>query len=168
MTELVRMAYHEAGHVLVARQMGRRVESVSVSLNGGTTRGDPLPPDASPAEIEQSLVVVFAGRFAERHAPPELFVPTAWSDPYFTPGEAEAEHLAATNGEAERPTDDDVVAHYADRVGAEAVERAQALAEELVWRADGLGDLERLANELMRRNHLGGAEVEQLLEKERR
>jgi hypothetical protein len=166
MSELPRLAYHEAGHALVARSLGRRVDSVSVTLDGGATRGSPLAQDASPAEVEQALTVVFAGRCAERHAPAALYVPREWADdPYFTVGEMTAQDVAAKNGDSERPSDDDVVAHLSARIDAEAVDRARALAEELVWRQAELGRLEALASELLRRSHLSGEEVEEILEK---
>jgi hypothetical protein len=166
MSELPRLAYHEAGHALVARSLGRRVDSVSVTLGVAATRGAALARDASADEVEAALTVVFAGRCAERHAPAALYVPREWADdPYFTVGEMTAQDVADKEGDRERPSDDDVVAHLSARLDAAAADRARALAEELVWREAEVGRLEALATELMRRNHLSGADVEAILEK---
>lgn len=69
MSERVRIAYHEAGHALIARSLGRALESVSLSFAGGLVRQEPLAENATDDEIERALVVVFAGPEAERYAP---------------------------------------------------------------------------------------------------
>lgn len=165
-----RVAYHEAGHALVAIQVGRPVESVGLLRGGGATRGFPLAQDASPEEIVRALTVVLAGSAAEAHAPalagPSIrAVPSADTDPWLSPAGELAAELAEDEDPAQaRPSDDDLVAHWQDRIGPEAVERARALASELVEREAALGRLHLLALELLRRRHLSGAEVTATLE----
>jgi hypothetical protein len=162
--ERLRIAYHEAGHALVARSLGRRVDSVSLAPDrGGAMRGEPLGPDATDEELERALVVVFAGSEAERYAPSGPDPARNGDDPWFSDGEMAAMALNEKS-EEKRPSDEDVIAHYTARIGAEAVERARELAAELVDRLAALGRLELLADELLWRSHLTGGDVERLLE----
>jgi ATP-dependent Zn protease len=158
----VRLAYHEAGHALVARSLGRRVESVSLSLKGGLVRQEPLESGATDEEIERALVVVFAGCEAEQYAPFGPDPKRNGDDPYFTDGELAAMALGDESGDV--PSDEDVVAHYTERIGEEATERARSLAAELVERKHAIGQLKLLADELLWRNHMTGEDVERLLE----
>jgi hypothetical protein len=162
----VRGAYHEAGHVLVSRSLGRPVESVSAAPqgSGGVTRGVPLPPDATADEIEQALVVVFAGEAAEEYADRAAAPASNGNDhdPWFTVGELEA--LADVGESAGTPSDRAAVDHYRELIGEERVERARALAAELVWRLATVGQLSKLAAELSTRNRLTSDEIEQILQ----
>jgi hypothetical protein len=152
--------------VLVARALGRRVHSVSVTLEDGAVRGAALAQDASPAEVEQALAVAFAGVCAERHVPREP-MPRIWTrkNPWLSGGEATAQALAVENGDSKRPHDGELIAYWEGQIGSEAVERARALAEELVEREAAIGRLETLAIELLFRSHLSGADIEQILER---
>jgi len=62
------------------------------------------------------------------------------------------------------PSDDEVIRHYTERLGEEAIERAREWAVELVAREATIGRLELLADELLWRSHLTGDDVERLLE----
>jgi hypothetical protein len=156
----VRLAWHEAGHALIARSLGRRVESVSIGPGGGAVREEPLAPNGTDEEIESSLAVVFAGLEAERYAPsgPER----NGDSPWFTPEEVAM--LEAEPVLADGPSDDAVVEHYESRLGAEAVERARELSRELVMREHVIGRLGQLAGELLWRHELTGPDLERLLE----
>lgn len=125
-------------------------------------RGESLAPEATDEELERGLVVVFAGQEAERYAPSGPDPNRNGDDPYFTEGELA--YLALKDESGEVPSDVDVITHYTERLGEEAVERARSLAAELVERMHVLGKLERLADELLWRNHLTGEDVERLLE----
>jgi hypothetical protein len=160
-----RAAFHEAGHVLVALSLGRSVESVSVTplAGGGVTIGEPLRGDATPEEIEAALTVAFAGEAAEQYAD-EAVAPVRngdGGDPYFTVGELAA--LADADTADGRPSDGEAIDYYRDRIGAEAVERARALAVELVWRHAALGRLSLLAGEIFARHHITNTELEQII-----
>jgi hypothetical protein len=86
----LRLAYHEAGHALVATRLGRQVDSVSISPLGGVVAEEALAPGGSVEEIERGLTVVFAGRLAEQYAPDEA----PDYDPTLTASEVEAFFLA--------------------------------------------------------------------------
>lgn len=161
MSERVYTAYHEAAHALVALSLGRRIESVSLGPGGGMLRGEPLAPDATDEEIELGLTVVFAGSEAERYAPSGPDPQRNGDDPYFTSGELAAMALKDESGDV--PSDEDVIRHYTERLGEEAIERARSLAAELVEREAAIGRLELLADELLWRNHLTGDDIERLL-----
>jgi hypothetical protein len=60
------------------------------------------------------------------------------------------------------PSDEDVIAHYTERLGPEAIEDARSFAAELVEREFRIGRLERLADELLWRPSLSGEEIEVL------
>jgi hypothetical protein len=156
--EHVRTAYHEAGHALVARDLGRRVDSISVGVGGGFLRQEPLAPNGTDEEIERALVIIFAGAEAEKHAPDVPWQGNG-GDPWLTDGELAI--LAARDENP--PSDEAAIEHYTERIGAEAVERARELAAELVERMHAIGRLERLADELLFRGHLTGDDVERLL-----
>jgi hypothetical protein len=161
-----RGAFHEAGHALVSRALGRSVASVSINplSGGGVTIGEPLRGDATPKEIEAALTVAFAGEAAEEYADGAVTPVRNGSsaDPYFTLGELSA--LADADTANGRPSDGEAIDHYRARIGAEAVERARALAVELVWREASLGRLSLLAGEIFARHHLNDTEIEQILE----
>jgi ATP-dependent Zn protease len=154
-------AYHEAAHALVARALRQPVESVTVSPIGtGVLHTSPLPPDASDEEIARRLTIVLAGKEGERHAP-RLTAEQNGADRWFTVAELEA--LVAEDDLQELPSDEDVLAHYSERIGAEAVEKARTLAAELVERAYVVGYLEKVADELLWRTTLTGDDLERLL-----
>ena len=161
MSERVATAWHEAGHALVARALGRRVESVSIGMRGGSMRQEPLPPDASDEEIESALVVVLAGAEAERLAPAGPAPERNGDDPWLSDGELAA--IAAEDSSGDRVSDEDVIARFAERIGEEAIERARELAAELVLRYAALGRLEQLADEILFRSHLTGDDLDRLL-----
>jgi hypothetical protein len=162
----VKAAYHEAGHALVAKSLGRAVESVSVAPLGvgGAVNGEPLPSDATPDQIEKALVVAFAGQAAEEYADRAAAPASNGSvgDPYFSLGELSA--LADSEAARDKPRDREVIAYYRDLIGDEAVQRAHELAVELVWRFASLGRLSLLAGELCARNHLTNTEIDEILE----
>ena len=56
-----------------------------------------------------------------------------------------------------------MLAHYTERIGPEAVEKARTLAAELVERAHVVGYLEKVADELLWRTTLTGDDLEALL-----
>jgi ATP-dependent Zn protease len=160
------VAYHEAGHALVALDFKRRVDSVSLVPGGGRMRQEPLAPDATGEEIERALVVIFAGAEAERYAPPKSWERNG-GDPWLTDGElamlARPETDEARSDDEKRPSDEDVIAHYTERIGSEAIERAREFAREYVERLHVVGRLKRLADELLFRGHLTGDDVERLM-----
>jgi hypothetical protein len=120
-------------------------------------RQEPLPPDATDDEIKQGLVVVFAGQEAERYAPRERND----DDPWLTPQE-----LAMLDAEPvvlDAPTDEAVVEHFTERLGAEEIEDARDFAAEIMERHWRVGRLGQLADELLWRTSLTGEDVERLL-----
>jgi hypothetical protein len=135
-SETNRVAYHEAGHVLVGLGLGRQIDSASLALHGGgVTKFVKGAVDATLEQLERGLVMLFADKAAERFAPSFAF-PGTWSDddPWLWPSEELAAEVASDKNPDIRglPTDEDQVGRIEARVGAEAVERARALAEELV------------------------------------
>ena len=162
----VRAAWHESAHAVTALRLGRHVESVSLDpLTGaGVTVAEPLSPDASPAEVERALVVALAGREGERWVPelPSRASENGRDDPYLSAQGLAA--MVAVEESAERPTDEDVIAHYEERIGAEAVERAGALARELVERSAVVGQLELVADALLLHAHLDARDLEAILD----
>jgi hypothetical protein len=159
----LRLAYHESGHALIARDLGRRVESVAISPDGGAVHEEPLAPNGTPEEIERGLVVVFAGLAAQNYAPPGPISPAALekadSNGGIVPGLVA---LRDVDFQA-TPSDDDVVEHYRERIGDEAVERAKVLAYQLVDRKYLIGQLQQIADELLWRGVLSGDDLEKLL-----
>lgn len=154
-------AYHEAAHVLAARFLGRSVESVSLAFASGVVQQEPLKPDATDEEIKHGLVVVLAGSAAERYAPAGPAPEQNGGDPWFT--ESELAAMDAVDGQAERPSDEDVIEHYRARIGDEAIEDARDFAAEIVERMYRSGRLESLADEILFRGHLTGDDIERLL-----
>lgn len=159
MSLALRVAYHEAGHALAAHFLGRRVESVSIGPGGGgAVRQEPLPAEATDEQIKHGLVVVFAGPEAERYAPAEV---RDDDEPWLTPQEMvvlDAEPVVLGGA-----SDEDVIAHYTERLGPEEVEDARAFAAEIVERQYRAGRLEQLADELLWRTSLAGEDIELLL-----
>lgn len=157
----LRYCYHEAGHALIARDLGRKVESLAASAVGGAVREEALAPNGTEEEIRRGLLVVFAGREGEKYAP--LDRPAkAEENGHVSVGELEAlslTHLALESA----PSDEAVIAHYTERIGREAVEEARELAVELVARKAATGTLERLADELSWRGVITGDELEVIL-----
>jgi len=161
MTGHVRLAFHESGHVLTALRFGRKVDRVSISAVGGSVKEEAFAPDATTEQIREGLVVTFAGREAERFAPEQ--VPAASSNGGMSPMELEA--LATIERDlASAPSDEQILLHYEERVGAETVEEARALAREFVARSHATGALERIADELLWRQVLTGDEVVAILD----
>ena len=161
----IRLAYHEAGHALVALSFGARVKSVSFGPDGGFVRREPLTPGETPEEIERDLVIAFAGPEAERYAPQTW---DQWNHgPWLTDGEERALQATPGTGDSplswELPSDKDVIEEYTKQLGDEFVERAREFAVELVDRAYRTGRLEKLADELFIRGDLTGEEIERLL-----
>jgi hypothetical protein len=109
-------------------------------------------------------VVIFADAAAEGCAPPEAASNGhAASKVWFDDGELTAlAHVADT---AEVPADSEIVDRIAERIGDVAVQRARDLALELVEREHMLGRLEHVAGELLRRNHLSGDDIEEILQR---
>jgi len=158
----LRACYHEVGHALVTRALGRRVELIAACPDGGVTRQAPLAADASPEEIERGLVAAFAGEIAEGYAPP---APSALEVADWNGGEAlVAGLLALRDVEPERPSDEDAIEHYRQKIGDEAVERARMLSVELVGRLHDLGRLEAVADRLYLVGVLTGDDLETLLD----
>lgn len=160
----VRHAYHEAGHVLVSHAFGWKVDRVSLALNGGIVRHSepPITEDSNDEDLERGLVVLFAGREAEAYAP-------AGSNHASTNGgdlsvDALVSLIEPDTAIDDGPTDDQVVEHYAGRLGPDRVAAARELAAELVERWATVGRLEALADELLWRGELSGADVEVLLD----
>jgi hypothetical protein len=154
----LRLAYHEAGHALVALFLGRSVESVSIGPGGGVVRQEPLPAEATDEEIKRGLVVVFAGQEAERYAPPQE---RDDDDPWLTPQEMVM--LDAEPVVLDAPSDEAVIEHFTKRLGPEEVDDARAFAAEIVERQWRVGRLEQLADELLWRTSLAGEDIERLL-----
>ena len=160
----VRHAFHEAGHVLVSHAYGWKVDRVSLAANGGILRHSkpPITEDSSDEEVERGLVVLFAGREAEAYAP-------AGSNHASTNGgdlsvDALVSLVEPDSEIDDGPSDDQVVEHYAGRLGPERVAAARELAAELVSRWATVGLLEALADGLLWRGELSGADVEVLLD----
>ena len=162
----VRCAWHESAHAVVAVRLGRHVESVSLdpATGAGVTKAEPLPPDASPGEIERALVVALAGREGERWVPelPSRASENGRDDPYFSGLELTA--MVAVEESAERPTDEAAIEHYRQKIGDEAIERARALSAELVERAAVVGQLEAVADALLLNAHLDARDLEAILD----
>ena len=166
------MAYHEAGHALVARNFGARVKSVLFFPGGGAVVREPFEPGETPEELERDLVIAFAGREAERHAPPI----SSWDDPWFTEGELALlplpESVTRTADETadetfrlpeDAPSDADVIARETERLGPEAAESAREFAAELVDRFYRTGKLERLAQEIFVCGRLSADDLDRVL-----
>ena len=164
----IRLAYHEAGHALVARDFGARVKSVLFFPGGGAVVREPFEPGETPEELERDLVIAFAGREAERHAPQI----SSWDDPWFTAGELALlplpESATRTADETlkppeDAPSDDDVIARETERLGPEAAASAREFAAELVDRFYRSGKLERLAREIFVCGRLSADDLDRLL-----
>jgi hypothetical protein len=159
----VRHAYHEAGHVLVSHAYGWKVDRVSLAVNGGIVRHSepPITEDSTDEDLERGLVVLFAGREAEAYAP-------AGSNHASTNGgdlsvDALVSLIEPDSEIDDGPSDEQVVEHYAGRLEPERVAAARELAAELVSRWATLGRLEKLADDLLWRGELTGADIEVLL-----
>ena len=164
----MRVAYHEAGHLLVANDLGFQIKSAGFVSGTGFVRREGLAPDAPDEERERELVVILAGGEAERYAPER---PDRYDrDPWLTDGEMA---LLSPRGEQEEsdgptdverlPSDEQRIAGYRERLGDDAVTRASEFAAELVMRMHAVGRLERAANEIWRLGSLTPADLEWLL-----
>lgn len=163
MSTPARVAYHEAAHALIALAFGRKVDTVSASFVGGSVLEEQFAPNGSEEEIRRSLVVTFAGEEGERYAPADTGgAPAEWNGG-LSVGQLEALASVQRNRENALPSDEEVVAHYSERIGAEAVEECRRLAVELVARKAAIGTLQRLADELMWRGTIDGDDLERLL-----
>lgn len=156
---LLQMSYHEAAHALIARSLGRPVEVVSILAEGGgvTATAGPIAGDRSPEALEQALVIVFAGDVGSAYAPrsgnPDIAAAAG----------ANGGGVVPTEGDAYGPTDAEIIERYRADLGDEAIERARALAVELVDRMAVLGVLERVADRLYLSGLLTADDLERLV-----
>jgi len=155
----IQACYHEAGHALIARSMGRPVKLIAVSPDGGITQTtEPLAGDKTAAELEKALTIILAGEAAAGYAPagpsPDA---VAAADPYGGIG------IVPEHGADSGPDDDQVVDVYRQRLGDETVERCRELAVELVGRERDLGQLGRVADALYLRGLLDAQDLEEIL-----
>lgn len=66
----LRVCWHEAGHALIGRDQGRRLEFAAVSPDGGLVKWlEPPTGDRTPQALEADLVMALAGKAAEAYAP---------------------------------------------------------------------------------------------------
>jgi hypothetical protein len=168
---VIEACYHEAGHALVARAVGRPLELVAVSVDGGLTKtAGPLAADRTDEELEKALTVILAGEAAERYAPTApsgsaAAAQAADSNGGGGGGDAYSDGLVAmmTARADDGPTDAEVVARYREDLGDEAFERAWRLAHELVDRKAVLGQLELVADRLYLHGVLTSDDLDRIL-----
>ena len=161
---LLRLAYHEAAHGLVARDLQRPVELISLlepDYGGATKTGAPIAGDRTPEALEQGLLIVLAGEIGESYAPIGPHVPDAEAHAETNGGArgAPASSAPARTG----PSDEEIVEHYRAELGDGVVERARMLAAHLVDRKHATGRLELVADRLLLSGVLTGEELERLL-----
>ena len=164
MSTVLEHAYHESGHALVARALGRPLEMISVSIEGGLTRtSEPAAAARTDEELERTATIILAGEVAQSYAPRvPLDAPSSAQNGHmeldaFTAG------LIATAEGADGPLDSDVLEQIRQKIGDQAVARARALAVELVERKAARGVLERVADRLLLVGVLTSGDVEALL-----
>ena len=166
MSSSVRLNYHEAGHALIARALGRPLDLVALGPDGGMIKAtSPLAGEGSPEALEESLVVTFAGEIAERYAPSSPLSMSAALHADSNGGPDPFAGLLTTSEHelTEQPSDDELVEHYRARLGDEVIERARALAVELVDRKAVLGDLELVADRLLLAGLLTSDDLDRIL-----
>jgi len=162
----VRAAWHESGHAAVCRFLGIPIELLAIGPDGGVTKtAEPSGGDRSEEAVEKALVVALGGVLAEAYVPSLQTLGAARfernggdHDPYA--GFLETA-LAAS---AEHPTDEDIVQTLRERLGEEAYRRCHDLAAEIVDRAEAVGRLGALADELIWRGELSGGDLEAILD----
>jgi hypothetical protein len=165
MSTLLAAAYHEASHALVARALGRPLQTVAISVDGGVTRtSEPLAGSGSNEELERMAVILFSGQAGETYAPKLPAVAVNAEENGHASLDAFTAGLIATTGTTDGPSDASVLEQIGEKIGPEAMERARALAVELVDRNHVVGQLERVADELLWRGELSGDDVEVLLD----
>ena len=164
MSTVLEHAYHESGHALVARALGRPLEMISVSIEGGLTRtSEPAAAARTDEELERTATIILAGEVAQRYAPRvPLDAPSSAQNGHmeldaFTAG------LIATAEGADGPLDSDALEQIRQKIGDEALERSRTLATELIERQAVLGYLERVADQLLLYGVLTGDDLETLL-----
>jgi hypothetical protein len=161
---LVRAAFHESAHALLSRDFRRPLELVAISPDGGVTKASaPFAGDGSDEELERAVVLVLAGEIGATYAPAAPLNVEAASHAGTNGGPDPYAGLLATAGLPDGPSDHDVVERAREILGDEAIERARALAVELVERKATTGILQRLADELLWRGALTGDELERIL-----
>lgn len=158
----VRDAWHESGHACVAHRVGRKVKRVSISeAGGGVMCQEPLGGEVSDDDVQRLATIFLAGTEGEKYAPVGPISADANGSGEFSWTAVEA--LLEQDGLRDSPTDDDAISLYAGRLGAERMEEARALAEELVGRAFVVGHLERVADALLLHSAISGADLEEIL-----
>lgn len=167
-------AYHEAGHAIVALQLGRPIDAVSaIGGAGRLTLDSAFSDDPSPAELEDALTIAAAGELAAEYSEAApLPSPEEYSSVSSTQDDAwpySVDELCALDhvgwGAAPAMSDDQKAAHWTDGAGGPEVrERARKKAIDLIAVAAADGTLDLLAGHLSRRCFLTAGDVARILQ----